>query len=278
MICQWNKLTAILPPWISRQLDGQAAEMCQDIRLRLNERPLLNLGRESKYLTGTLGQEDLNHVIRFASHYSPWAASTIKNGYLTAPGGHRIGVCGEAIVNPEGFQGIRSPRSLCIRVARDFPGIGEKLRNVPDSLLILGAPGWGKTTLLRDLIRQKALCGPPVAVVDEREELFPQGICECPGVDILSGCPKQKGIEILLKTMGPGMIAVDEITSREDARALLHCSGCGVALLATIHAADISDLSEKEFFRPFLEQKVFKNLVVMHPDKSWHLERGGLCR
>lgn len=176
-------------------------------------------------------------------------------------------------MKPEGFQGIRTPRSLCIRVARDFPGTAEQLRNVHGSVLILGAPGWGKTTLLRDLIRQKADQGAFMAVVDEREELFPPGFPTGHGLDILSGCPKQTGIELLLKTMGPSIIAVDEITSAEDAQALLHCTGCGTELLATIHAADSSDLKRKSFYRPFLEHNVFTTIVVMHPDKSWHLER-----
>lgn len=273
MICQWNKLQNILPRHIVRELDADVRENCQEIRLRLDEPPVLNLGIQQRKLNGTVTREDIDYVINTASRYSPWTAATIREGYLTAPGGHRIGVCGEAVMRDGQISAMRQIRSVCIRVARDFPGAADKLRNIHGSVLILGAPGWGKTTLLRDLIRQRSAAGACVAVVDEREELFPPGTVTGTGIDILSGCPKREGIEILLKTMGPQSIAVDEITSLEDAQALLRAFGCGVSLLATIHAASIADLEEKAHFRPFLSGKVFDVFVILHPDKSWHWER-----
>ena len=148
------------------------------------------------------------------------SAATLAQGYITAPGGHRIGVCGEAVIKEGQLTGIRSIRSLCIRVARDFPGLSNGVHFSGQAMLILGAPGWGKTTLLRDLARRLA-SDITVAVVDERQELFPPGFQEGRRMDILFGCPKRQGIETMLKTMTPDCIAVDEITSQEDCAAVL---------------------------------------------------------
>ena len=250
---------------------GQA----QEIRLRLGAPPEIVTGTGSTFLRGNMAAEDLNYVINSASRYSPWAASTISNGYITAPGGHRIGICGEAVIKAGSMEGIRQVSSLCIRVARDFPGLAAQLSNLAGSLLILGAPGWGKTTLLRDLIRQKSNAGEHVSVVDERGELFPLHAERGERTEVLTGCPKARGIEMLLRTMGPSIIAVDEITAREDCEALRQAAWCGVGLLATAHAASLKDYLHREVYAPLVQQNLFDHLIILHPDRHWHLERSG---
>jgi stage III sporulation protein AA len=216
--------------------------------------------------------EDISYVINTASHYSPWAASTMSKGYLTAPGGHRIGVCGEVSVSKGNSVGFRSVRSLSIRVARDFPGIAAQLQNVKGNVLVLGPPGSGKTTLLRDLLRQIAEKD-SVTVIDERGELFPQGITSGRHMDILSGCPKAEGLMMAVRTMGPACVAVDEITSTEDCSALTEAGWCGVRLLATAHGTDIPDLRKRRIYQPLLDTGLFETVVVMRMDKRYRLER-----
>ena len=149
MRCAWEKLLSILPPTVARQLDTRDRQTAREIRLRLGAAPEINLGSTRRELVGAVSQEDLKYTLNLASKYSPWCAATLSQGYLTAPGGHRIGVCGEGIFRQGQTEGFRSIRSLCVRVARDFPGVGEGLEGT--STLIIGAPGWGKTTLLRIL-------------------------------------------------------------------------------------------------------------------------------
>ena len=226
MMCAWKQLLSVLPPRLRPEVDRLGKNALQELRLRLGMPPELVLSGESRWLGCCVSREDLNYCINAASRYSPWAAATTAQGYLTAPGGHRIGLCGEVVCKDGVVTGIREISSLCIRVARDFPGIAKRAADAPGSILILGAPGWGKTTLLRDLIRQigEKQC---VSVVDERGELFPEGLERGKKTDVLTGCPKSPGIDMVLRTMGPDCIAVDEITAEADARALLRAANCG---------------------------------------------------
>lgn len=272
MNCAWKELLSILPPRIRGDTDRIGRETCQELRLREGAPPELVLGNKLHFLNGSVTREELDFVVNTASRYSPWAAASMSKGYLTAPGGHRIGLCGTAIINNGAMTGIRCLRSVCIRVARDFEGISKPMGRINGSVLIVGAPGWGKTTLLRDLIRSVSEDW-HVAVVDERGELFPQGFKTGPLTDILSGCPKSIGIEMMLRTMGPAYIAVDEITAPEDCEALLEAANCGVNLLATVHGASMQDIKQRPLYRTLLENPVFQTCVIMFKDKTWRMER-----
>lgn len=273
MRCQWQALMSILPTWLSREMKPLEKEPVQEIRLRLHAPPELVISGTSRWLGQNVTHEDIHFCINTASRYSPWAAATAAKGYITAPGGHRIGLCGEAVMKDGSMAGIREPTSLNIRVARDIPGIASGIR-FTGNLLIIGAPGWGKTTLLRDCIRRISNGGAHVSVVDERGELFP-GMAFPPGkcTDILTGCGKEEGIEAVLRTMGPDWIAVDEITDPKDCDALRGAGWCGVRLIATAHAAALEDLKTRAVYRPLVESRLFTTAVILKQDKTWTQER-----
>lgn len=272
MRCAWKELLSVLPGWMAGEVDRQGREELQELRLRVGQPAHLVLNGRYVQLRRNVTVDDLNFCVNTASRYSPWAMTTASKGYLTAPGGHRIGLCGEAVMGKSRVDGIKNLTSVCIRVARDFPGIGERVPN-HGSVLILGAPGWGKTTLLRDLIRRRGDAYQQVAVVDERGELFPGAFPTGSCTDVLTGCPKAEGIHMLLRTMGPQCIAVDEITQEEDCVALAQAAGCGVSLMATAHATSLKDLRKRAVYRVFLEAEIFDTVLILHSDKSWRLER-----
>ena len=279
MICAWKEFLSILPLRIRDDVDKQGKKNLQELRFRIGKPVQMIMGKDTLTLPIDSTEADLNFVVNTASQYSPWAAATAAKGFITAPGGHRIGLCGDAVIRSGDLTGIRSLTSICIRVARDFPGIASKIAGLNGNILILGPPGCGKTTLLRDLIRQistqKRRC---ICVVDERWELFPQSrqsMCFETGdyTDILTGCTKSQGLSMAVRTMGPSCIAVDEITSAEDCEALTQAGWCGVRLLATAHGASAADLKNRPIYKQLVENGLFDWLVVMDKDMTCYPER-----
>ncbi len=272
MNCAWKELLSIIPLRLRPEVDRLGREVAQEIRLRAGKPPELILPGKVLTLNHLMTADDLHFVVNTACRYSPWTASTASSGYLTAPGGHRIGLCGEATVTGGNMTGFRVIRSVNIRIARDFPGIAEDLAKLSGNLLLLGPPGSGKTTLLRDLIRQRSK-KENIAVVDERAELFPKGMDDGSRVDILTGCSKPQGIDAVLRTMGPDTVAVDEITAAADCDALVQAGWCGVRLLATVHGTDRRDLMSRRVYKPILDSGLFDTLVILKRDKSFRTER-----
>ena len=272
MICAWKELIGILPIHLRQEVDTLGKATAKEIRLRLGKPAGLQLPGKLLSVGRPVNAEDINFVVNAACRYSPWTAESAASGYLTAPGGHRIGICGDVVEKNGNMAGFRTIRSLNIRIARDFAGIAAPLAPLKGNILIIGRPGSGKTTLLRDLIRQRSKTE-NVAVVDERGELFPKGLPTADATDIITGCKKPQGIQAVLRTMSPDTIAVDEITAAEDCDALVQAGWCGVSLLATVHGSSAHDLRNRRVYRPVVESGLFDVLVILNRDKSFRTER-----
>lgn len=277
MICQWQELLLILPVWLRGEVDRLQDLSVNEIRLRLHSPPEIIGNSQTVTLNRSIVAEDLSFCINSATKYSPWTSGSISDGFITAAGGHRIGICGECVFSGDKLKNIVSLTSVCIRVAKDYPGITEPIQNLSGSVLIIGKPGSGKTTFLRDLIRSLSNKNESVTVIDERRELFPvvsghfvfdRGI----HTDVLSGCKKSIGLEMAIRTMSPDTIALDEITGQEDCLAVQSAAWCGVRILATAHAGNKSELLSREIYRPLLQNKIFKTLIVLQKDKTWKQE------
>lgn len=281
MKCAWKAFLNLLPPRLKIESETIGYDILLELRLRCGQAPEFVTTDGSVWPDLLITKEDIHFVINIASQYSAWASSTAAEGFITALGGHRIGLCGQMAVNHGVVNGVRNPTSLCIRISKEISGIADNASHLQGSVLILGRPGSGKTTLLRDMIRQRSQ-NSHITVIDSREELFPiynGSFCFDPGLrtDVISCCSKSHGIDIAIRCMNPDYIAVDEITADKDCHSLINAGWCGVSLLATAHASSIDDLYSRPIYRPLVDNMLFENIIVMRPDRTWHTERIKLC-
>lgn len=173
----------------------------------------------------------------------------LRHGFLPAPAGCRIGVAGTAVTAEGVITGYRRITSLCIRIARDHSGCADALARIichdgVQGLLLCGEPSSGKTTILRELIRECTARGQAMAVVDERGELT-DGDVPC-GCDVLRGAPKAMGILQAIRTLSPRAVVFDELGGDEEIASITQALVCGVPVIASIHSGSLEELRRRE--------------------------------
>lgn len=288
-IRRFEQAAALLPPRLRRlalELPDERKARAEELRLR-SRMPLTVVTQEGELSVAHADRDvivtadDLERMIAGVTEFSRYASvETLRQGFLIVRGGFRLGVCGTAVMRDGAVCNLKDITGLALRISHERVGIGAELApklfdgtGVFQSTLILSPPGWGKTTLLRDLIRCLSLGSSEhralrVSVIDERSELA----LSCAGsaqtelgnhTDVLDGCPKALGIPMVLRAMSPQVIAVDEITTPEDIAAMCAAANCGVGLLATIHAGSLRELGRKPLWRELLAAEVFSRAIVI---------------
>ena len=225
-------------------------------------------------------QELISGILETCSRHSLYAYEReFCQGLLTSRGGHRVGIAGKAVVEDGHVRTVRDLSSLNIRVAHEVKGCAKNVlpylmdgETFLDTLLI-SPPGAGKTTLLRDLIRELSCggtwgAGKNVSVVDERSEIAAcfGGVAQGdlgPRTDVMDGCPKSEGMLMMLRSMAPQVLAVDEAGGEGEILAMKYGMNCGCRILATVHGADVGDIMKRPAWRELAEAKVFSRYVVL---------------
>ncbi len=260
----------------------------EELLLRAGRPPSVRrAGGERELELAAVTAQELREILSRAARYSVHSyAESLKHGYITLAGGHRLGICGTAAEENGQVIGVRGLSSVNLRIARQItdvaaqiaPWIGE---DAPQSVLLLSPPGFGKTTLLREWVRLISDRGYTVAIADERSEVaaladgvpqFAVGRC----TDVLENCTKKQAALMLLKTMSPALLAFDEITAPEDVEAVSLCAHCGTAVIASAHAADVDDLRQRPLYRALLALHVFGYAVVIERKdgrRNYRMER-----
>lgn len=269
----FDSAAALLPKEIrikAEELSPADRAAAQEFRLRLGRIPSVTFPDRERAVPScaAVSQTDLQRVLESATLASPYAAAEgIRNGYVSAPGGVRVGLCGRMQIGTESAWSKRSLTSVAIRIPREVKGCGERFTAADFvSTLILSPPGAGKTTLLRDMIRLLSDRGARVALCDERGEvasLSDEGMGFDVGehTDVLSDLPKHRAAMQLLKTMNPQILAMDEITAEEDIAACRQAAACGVSVLATAHAGSAKDLNGGLLNRSLLSDGLIHRLI-----------------
>ena len=198
-----------------------------------------------------------------------------RSGFVTLRGGHRMGLCGRVICQGKSIRALRDISSFCIRIAGQWRGAADGLigqltdeNGFCRSTLIVGLPGMGKTTLLRDSLRRLSEAGRRVCVVDERSEIA--AMCDGlpqlevgPCTDVLDGCGKEAGLRWLLRSLSPEVLVTDELSDTLDAQAALEAIRSGVSMLATVHGRDLDSVCGRNTLYPLIRDRAFERYAVL---------------
>ena len=296
-----EEIAKLFPAHIRQALLAAHFDMDQvyEIRLRVNA-PLIVIYQGQEYFLTREGEfsreesqgcfvraEDLKETMEYVSSYSMYAfEEEIRQGFITIQGGHRVGIAGKTVLEGDRIKSVKYISYINLRLSHQIKGCASPI--LPYIIkngrichtLIISPPRCGKTTLLRDLIRQVSsgssyMPGVSVGVVDERSEIGGsyQGIPQNDlGIrtDVLDCCPKAEGMMMLIRSMSPEVVAVDELGDYEDIHAIESVIHCGCKLFATVHGSSIEDIKRKPLMQRLVRERIFELYIVLH-----HQDRAG---
>lgn len=263
-----------LPKELFSEIEGFIGDMTE-LRIREERNVLAYLPCGELVLNYIPKKGEVRGIVqRLAEHSLFSFEEELKNGFFTVGNGIRIGIGARFTSENRSVSAVSAFTSLNIRLARQYKGIASPVLKYLKrdgrflSTLIVSSPGAGKTTLIRELVRcisnGEGILPENCAVIDERMELMPEGMERGVRTDLLSLCPKEKGIMMALRSLSPGVIAFDEIGTSAELYCAAQAAIGGVRILTSCHAPGMKELRGKFFFKRMLESGIaFERIVFL---------------
>ncbi|MFZ7133839.1 MAG: stage III sporulation protein AA [Eubacteriales bacterium] len=283
---------------ILSRIDKPFLHSMEEIRMRVSK-PLMLCNSQGDFLVDghsnlvkdpwkayIVKEADIYNSLQLLSQYSLYSIEEeLSKGYITLKGGHRVGITGKTILDKGTIKTIKYVNSLNYRMMREVLGCADKIlkiiRKDKDNVfhtLIVGPPKTGKTTLLRDAVRQLSdgdatYRGLKVGVIDERSEIagcyrgIPQNNIGI-RTDVLDCCPKAQGIINMIRSMSPEVIVTDEVGSKEDLIAIEDALNAGTKIITTVHGASMGDLLNRPNISQMIKDKLFEKIIFLNNSKG----------
>ena len=283
-----NIVLEYIPYTIKKIIEDLQIHDIEEIRLRANKPLSIKTSTENKTFDYIINQQELLQTFEKICESSVYSyRRQICDGFITIKGGNRVGIVGSAVIDNGQVINLNYISSLNIRIAREMIGCSNKVienlinvkQNSIYNTLIISPPGCGKTTLLRDIVRNLSnginylgFIGKTVGVVDERGEIaamykgIPQNDIGI-RTDVMDNMPKPEAMRMLVRSMAPDIIICDEIGSIEDVKAIEYAMCSGVKGVFTAHGKDLDEIRKNPELSKLIEKNVIERIIKLNPQK-----------